>query len=424
MKSRVRLFLAAGLAAACCPLFAEDYPQWRGPDRNGIAHEKGLLHQWPEGGPKLLWKNAEIGDGYSTPSIAGGRVYLMSNRDHEEFALALDAKDGSKVWSTTVGKVGKNMGPQYPGARSTPTVDGEQVYVLGSDGDLACLQAADGKIVWKRNLKTDFGGKPGMWAYSESPLTDGDVVVCTPGGPTATMVALNKKTGEDIWKCAVPGGDMAAYASAVIGQVGKVKMYIQFLHKGLVGVDARSGKFLWRYAKTSDQAANIPTPVFHDGYVFSSTGRNQGALIKLVPTDDGISVEEVWTSKPLQISIGGVVLVDGYLYGTNGKELLCVEFLTGTVKWQNPCVGTASLCAADGDLYVRGDGGSFQVKPSIVALVEATPAGYKEKGRFEQPDRSTKRPAWPYPVVSEGQLYLRDMGVLLCYDVKGAAGTK
>jgi outer membrane protein assembly factor BamB len=394
-------------------LHADDWPQWRGPNRDDVSREKGLLASWPDGGPKLLWK-ANVEKGYSTPSIVGDRVYLMSNKDGEEFALALDAKDGKQVWSTKVGKVGPNRGPQYPGARSTPTADGDSLYVLGSDGDLAHLERATGKVVWKKNLRTDFGGVPGNWAYSESPLIDGDRLICTPGGTEATLLALNKKSGAVIWKSAVPGGDAAAYASAIVGQVGKIKMYIQFVQKGLVGVDASTGKFLWRYDKTIDPAANIPTPIFHDGYVFSSTGRNQGGLIKLKADGDKVSVEEVWTSKTLTNGLGGMVLVDGYLYGTNNRDLLCVDFLKGEVKWQTGSVGRGAVCYADGNLYVRGENGG-------VALVAASPTAYKEKGRFQQPNRSDK-PAWPYPVVANGRLYLRDQAVLLCYDVKTPAG--
>jgi outer membrane protein assembly factor BamB len=399
--------LAAGLALAAV---AADWPQWRGPDRTGVSRETGLLKEWPKTGPKLLWKAADVGDGYSTPAVVGGRVYLLSNRGDDESALALNAEDGKTVWSTRVGKVGENRGPQYPGARSTPTVDGDVLYALGSDGDLVCLETAGGKVRWRKNLQSDFGGVPGNWAYSESPLVDGKVLVCTPGGAKATLVALDKTNGNVIWQCPAPGGDPAAYASAIVAEVGPVKQYVQFLAKGVVGVDARTGKFLWRYDKTIDPAANIPTPVFRDGFVFSSTGRNQGSLARLTADKDGVTVTPVYFSKAMNNGLGGVVLVGDYLYGTNTQQLLCLDFKTGDVKWRDRSVGPGSVCYADGHLYVRGQGGE-------AALVEATPTGYKEKGRFAQPERSSK-PAWPYPVVANGRLYLRDQGVLFCYDVK------
>jgi outer membrane protein assembly factor BamB len=421
MKS---FLVAVGLLATgllCQAARGDDWPQWRGPDRTGLSKEKGLLKEWPKDGPKLLWEQKDIGGGFSTPAVVGDRLYLMTNRDDDESATALEVKDGKPAWSTKVGKVGKNMGPQYPGTRSTPTVEGDRVYVLGSDGDLACLGRDKGDIIWAKSLKKDFGGKPGAWAYSESVLIDGDTLVCTPGGKEAVMVALNKKDGSVIWKCAGGEDDAAAYSSAIVAQVGKVKQYVQFLGKGLIGVDAGSGKLLWRYNKTSDQAANIPTPVFHDDSVFTSTQRNGSGLNRIKVSGDAVTSEEVYFNKTALNSIGGVVLVGDYLYGTNAKgELICMDFKTGEVKWTNPSVGMAAVCYADGMLYVRAQGGNGFMKETAkpqMALVLATPDGYKEMGRFEQPDHGD-RPAWPHPVVANGCLYLRDQNVLLCYDVK------
>lgn len=201
---------------------AADWPQWRGPDRDGKSQEKGLLKQWPEAGPKLLWTIKDAGGGYSTPAVVGDRLYLMGNRGlDEEFVQARSVADGKLLWSVTVGKVGNpKQQPPYPGSRSTPTVDGDVLYALGSDGDLVCLATADGKQRWKKNLRTDFGGKPGTWAYSESPLVDGERLVVTPGGPDATIVALDKKSGDAVWKSAVPGGDAAGYASVIVVDAG------------------------------------------------------------------------------------------------------------------------------------------------------------------------------------------------------------
>jgi outer membrane protein assembly factor BamB len=396
-----------------------------GPGRTGVSKETGLLGQWPKGGPKLLWERKDFGGGYSTPAVVGDRVYLMSDRKGEEFVVALSVKDGAKVWEAAVGKVGLNKGPQYPGARSTPTVDGGRVYALGSGGDLACLEREKGKVVWSKNLAKVLGGAPGMWAYSESVLIDGDKLICTPGGKTATLVALKKEDGGVIWKCAVPGGDEAGYASAVAVEVGQSRQYVQFLAKGLVGVDARTGKLLWRYDATKDQAANIPTPVFHDGCVFTSTSRNGSGLNRIKVGEGGeVSSEEVYHNTTALNSIGGVVRVGGHVYGTNAKGLLvCMELMTGKVKWQHACVGAAGLCCADGMLYVRGQGGSGFGKETTqpeVALVAATPDGYRERGRFGQPGHG-ERPAWPHPVVANGRLYLRDGNVLLCYDVRGGS---
>jgi len=400
---------------AVASLRADDWPQWRGPKRDGVSRETGLLKQWPKEGPKLLWQLKDIGSGYSTPSVVSQRLYLMSNEGMDnELVLALQASDGKQLWSTTVGKVGPNEGPQYPAARSTPTVEGDVLYAVGSDGDLACVTTSDGKIRWKKNLRTDFSGKPGKWAYSESPLVDGDALVCTPGGSEETIVALNKKTGDVIWKSAVPGGDPAAYSSIIVITSGGTKQYVQFLEKGLVGVEAKTGKLLWRYDKTAQGSpANIPTPVARDGYIYSATGRGGGGLVRLKAEGGKFEAEQIYFTPKLPTSIGGAVLLGDNLYGTTGQGLLCAEFTTGNVKWQERGIGAASVCAAEGLLYLHGENGE-------VALVEASPEAYREKGRFappDQPERGRSK-AWTYPVVADGKLYIRDLNAIWCYDVR------
>ena len=396
---------------------ADDWPQWRGPNRDGISKETGLLKQWPESGPKLLWQVNDAGGAYSTPAVVGERLYLISSRgEADESVQARNVSDGKVAWSVRIGKVGPNTrAMNYPGSRSTPTVVGDVLYALGSDGDLACMQASDGKVRWKKSLRSDFGGKPGQWAYAESPLVDGDAVVCTPGGSTATMVALNRNSGDVIWKCAVPGGDDAAYSSIVVVESGGVKQYVTFLGKGLVGVDAKTGKFLWRYEQTAQGSpANIPTPVARDGYVYSATARGGGGLVKISAGPAGATAEQVYFDKKLPTAIGGSVLVGDHLFGT-GQVLICAEFTTGKVKWTDRGVGAASVLYADGTLYLHAE------QSGDVALVAASPEGYKELGRFtppNQPDHG-KSKAWAYPVVANGRLYVRDQDMLWCYDVKG-----
>jgi outer membrane protein assembly factor BamB len=406
------LFLALASIAA-----AADWPQWRGSNRDGISQEKGLLKEWPKEGPRLLWQVKDLGNGFSTPAVVGERLYVISNRGmDDERVQALSVADGKEIWSTRLGNVGKNDGPQYPGARSTPTVDGQLLYALGSDGDLVCLETQSGKERWKKNLRSDFDGQPGKWAYAESPLVDGRTLVCTPGGTKATLVALDKASGETIWTSQVPEGDQAAYASVIAVEPGGIKQYVQFLEKGLVGVDAKSGQLLWRYEKTAQGSpANIPTPIAGGSFVYSSTGRGGGGLVELKSNGGSVTAEQVYYIAQLPTSIGGAVLVDGQLYGTNGKGLMCVDFATGDVKWQDAGVGAGSVCYADGRLYVHGENGD-------VALVEAASEGYREKGRFtppDQPDRGRAK-AWTYPVVASGRLYIRDLGMLWCYDVSDA----
>ena len=417
MKTQSVIFAAVSVCLFALAAGADDWPGWRGPQRTGISKETGLLKAWPKDGPKLLWQVTDVGDGYSTPAVVGDRLYVLSNKGtDDEFLQARSVKDGTQVWSIRLGKVGPNQMANYPAARSTPTVDGELVYALGSDGDLVCAKAADGAIVWRKSLRTDFGGKPGLWAYSESPLVDGDLLLCTPGGADATLVALDKKQGTLVWKSAIPGGDQAAYASIISVEVGGLKQYVQFLQNGLVGVEAKTGKFLWRYNKTAaNSLANIPTPIVHDGYVFSTSGKGGAGLVKVKVDNGKASAEEVYFKKGLPSSIGGTVLRGKTLFGTNANGLLCIDFATGEEVWQDRSVGPASVCYADGRLYLHGENGDL-------ALVEPTGEAYREHGRFTppgQPNRG-KSKAWAYPVVANGRLYIRDLGVIWCYNIASA----
>ena len=410
--------LGMGIGLCLLPLGARaaDWPQWRGPQRNGISAETGLLAEWPKEGPKLVWQVKDIDSGYSTPSAVGARLYLLSNQGLDnEFVQALDTKGGKRVWSQRIGKVGNpDQQPNYPAARSTPTVDGEQLLAFGSDGDLACLEQATGKVRWQKNVRKDYGGQPGIWAYSESPLVDGEAVICTPGGPDATMLALNKNTGELIWKCAVAGGEQAAYTSALVIEVGGVRQYVQMLQKGLVGIEAKTGKLLWRYDRTAKGSpAVIPTPVVDGDFIYSAAGRSGGGGVRLKVNGGTFETEQLYFSPKLPTSVGGALKVGEYLYGTSAGALLCLEFKTGNVKWDDRSIGAAALCYADGRLYLHGENGE-------VALLEATPEAYREKGRFkpvDQPDRGSSK-AWAYPIIADGRLYIRDLGTLWCYDVK------
>ena len=406
-----------GVLVFCIAGVAADWPQWRGPQRSGVSLDAGLLAKWPGGGPKLLWQVDDVSYGYGAPVVVGGRVYLIANRGLDnEFVQALSVEDGKQLWFTRLGKVGNpDQQPSYPAARSTPTVDGESLFVLGSDGILACLQTSTGEILWHRSLRADFGGQPGTWAYAESPLVDGDFLVVTPGGAQATIVALEKTTGEVLWKSAVPGGDAAAYSSVIGVDAGGRKQYVQLLSKGLVGVDAKTGKFLWRYADAAKGPAQMPTPVARGELVYSAAGRVGGALVRLAASENGVSAQQVYLNRGMPNSIGGSILIGEHLYGTDSTGLVAVEFATGEVSWQAESVGPGSLAYADGLLFLHGENGE-------VALVEATPDAYREKGRFTPPnrpkhERGRMEKAWSYPVVANGRLYIRELGTLWSYDV-------
>lgn len=397
-------------------LEAADWPQWRGPERNGISEETGLLKEWPAAGPKLLWQVKDLGEGYSTPAVVDGRIYMIANQGLDnEYVIALNEKDGKEIWKTTIGKVGNpQQRPPYPGARSTPTVDGDVLYALGSDGDLVCMETDGGKVRWQKQLRQEFGGVPGEWAYSESPLVDGNLLVCTPGGKEATLLALQKETGDIVWKSAVPGEQEAAYASIITATIDGVKQYIQFLQKGLVGVNAKTGEFLWQYDRTAEGSpANIPTPVEKDGYVYSAAGRSGGGLVKVTMKEGKATAEQVYFAPNLPTAIGGTVLIGDYLYGTSRESMSCVKFKTGEIAWQQRSIGAAGICYADGMLYLHGENGE-------VALVEATASEYREKGRFTPPNPPDhgRSKTWAYPVLSGGKLYIHDWGTLWCYEVK------
>ena len=384
-----------------------DWPQWRGPDRTDVSTETGLLKSWPKDGPELVWTAKKLGGGYTTPSVAGGRIFGMSYRGRDEVVWALDEQTGRELWVKKIagkGSAGYNEGP-----RSTPTVDGDVLYTLGISGDLVCLKVADGELVWQVNLRKEYKGSVGGWGYSESPLIDGDKVVVTPGGGDATIVALDKKTGKNIWKSKV--GDGAHYASAIVAETGGKKQYIQFLAGGVVGVAGDDGTLLWRYDNPHNGTANCSTAIYHDGHVFAASGYGVGGgLAKIEGSGDSFTAEQQYFVKRIKNHHGGIVLVDGHLYGTGDDSLICIEWKTGKIKWDERKPGKGSIVYADGRLYVRNEGGP-------ITLVEANPDKYVQHGKFDQPDRSGAN-AWSHPVVANGKLYLRDQDVLLCYDVK------
>jgi outer membrane protein assembly factor BamB len=413
-RTALRGLLAAALAVGTT-VAAADWPQWRGPARTAVSSETGLLSSWPAEGPKLLWRVADLGAGYSTPAVAGDRLYVLVNRGVEDELLqARSIVDGKLVWELRLGSVGNpDQQPSYPGSRSTPTVAADSVYALGSNGDLVAVNRRNGRELWRRQLRQDFGGKPGTWAYAESLLVDGDTLVVSPGGETA-LVALDRNTGKERWRSRVPGGEDAAYSSTIPLSVGPVKQYVQFLQKGLVGIDARSGVLLWRYdAPAVGSAANMATPITRGDVVFATTNQGGGGFVRLSAGAGGVTATPLHFDKKIGIGAGGAVLVGDHLYGANAGGLLAIAWETGTIAWQDRSVGAASIATAEGRLYLRGEGGE-------VALAEASPSGYQERGRFtpaDPPDRGKAR-AWPHPVIADGRLYLRDIGVLWAYDIR------
>jgi len=388
-------------------VFGQDWPQWRGPDRNGVSAETGLLKQWPAAGPTLSWSVSNLGKGYGSMAIRGDFIYLQGTQGGNSVVFCLKRGTGATLWTRTLGRTldqDKGGGP-----RGTPTLDGELLYALSENGDLACLKATDGSVVWARNILSDFGGANPQWLISESPLIDGDNLIVTPGGRGAGIVALNKATGKTIWQTAELS-DPAAYSSCIVADVGGVRTIMQLTAQAGVGVRAKDGKLLWRYPKVANDTANVTTPVFFDSTVFYTSAYNTGAaLLRLTPEAGAVKAEEVYFTREMMNHHGGVVLIDGHLYGFSNAILTCIEFGTGKVMWRNRSVGKGTLTAADGLLYLMGEG-------NTAGLAEASPTAYVEKGRFQIADQGW--PSWAHPVIAGGMLYIRNQGVLASYDVR------
>ena len=402
-----------------------DWPGFHGPNRDAKCAETGLLKQWPDAGPKLLWTLKGLGRGYSSVAIADGRLLTMGDRKSEgqpdsQFVIAYDLATQKELWATRVGPTHSD------GPRCTPTIDGDLTYAIGTSGDLLCVETATGKVRWKKNFETDFAGHMmSVWKFSESPLVDGDKLVCTPGGPDATLVALDKKTGATLWKCAVPklgkkGGDGAAYSSMVVAEIEEVRQYVQLIGRGVVGVAADSGKFLWGYNGVANAVAVISSPIVRGNHVFASSAYRTGsALLKITKSGDEFKAEEVYflDAKTFQNHHGGMVLVGDYVYGGHGQnngDPTCIELLTGKIVWQakGPGLKSAAVLFAEGNLIFRYEKGT-------VALIEASPAALRVKSKFEA--AVVDGPAWPHPVIHDGKLYLRAHNALMCYDLRASA---
>jgi len=392
---------------------ASDWPEFRGPKRDGISGETGLLKTWPEGGPKLAWQVKGLGEGYSGVAVVGNTIYTAGDKGDASHAIALNRENGAPLWSTKLGKPGAVGSPKFDGPRGTPTVDGNLVFVLDQWGELVCFEAAGGKEVWRKDLVDDLGGTLPTWGYAESPLVDGDNVIVTPGGEKGAVAALNKKTGAVVWR-STEFTDAAHYSSLIVVDHGGVRQYVQLTPASVAGVAAADGKLLWR-APRKGQVAVIPTPVFDNGQVYVTSGYGVGCnLFKVTAADGKFTAGPVYANKVMANHHGGVIKVGEYLYGySEGKGWSCQDFKTGEARWQDrEKLGKGSIAFADGHFYLRQEGG-----PGTVVLIEASPEGFKEKGRFQQPDRSGKN-SWPHPVIAGGKLYLRDQDLLLCYDVK------
>ncbi len=412
VRMRRRDFLPVVLAPAFASWKADaasvaDWPQWRGPDRNGLSADTGLLSAWPSGGPKLAWRTDGLGDGYGSVALAGDRIYLQGSKSGESVVFCLNRADGKMLWTSPLGKrLDQDRGP---GPRGTPTIDGDLLYAISEDGDIRCLKTSNGSAVWRKNMLADFHGSNPNWLISESPLVDGDKVVFTPGGRGAGIVAVNKMTGKDIWS-AKELSDPAGYSSLIAIDAGGVRAYTTLTARSAAGVRASDGKLLWRYERVANGTANCTTPIFAGGKAFYTSNYGTGcALLDLKAEGGELRASEVYFNRDMMNHHGGVVLVKGHLYGFSNAILTCMDFASGKVMWKNRSVGKGSLTYADGKLFLLGEN-------NTAGLAEASPDEYKELGRFNIPD--TGLPSWAHPVVCSGRLYIRNQGMLMAYEVR------
>ena len=419
----VSLAVLPSVASALEPNLKEEWPQWRGPKRDNISSTKGISTDWQTKPPTLAWKLDGMGAGYAGVSVVGDRLYTTGNIGNSQSVIAVDLKNHSVAWTTPLTDSSPKHG--YEGSRCTPTVDGDRVYAITSNGQISCLKVSDGSLVWKKVFETEWKGRMmSGWGYSESPLIDGDHVLCTPGSAEAMMVCLATSTGKEIWRSAVAdtgskGSPGAGYSVMAISEGAGVKQYVQLIGRGLIGVRASDGKHLWSYNKIANGVADIPTPIVSGDYVFGSTGYDDGgsALLKLKRSGDGVEAVEQYsrTSKELQNHHGGMVLIGDHLYfgqGHNNGFPICVDLISGDVKWggkiRGEGSGSAAITAVDGHVIFRYQSGE-------IALVEATPTQYKLKGSFKP--EFQERESWAHPVVCAGKLYLREQNTLMCYDL-------
>jgi outer membrane protein assembly factor BamB len=402
-KNLVTLLVTLSVGSGAL-IAADDWPQWRGPKRDGVSAETGLLKEWPAGGPRLAWRVAGAGDGYSSFAVAGGRLFTLGARGGTEYVLAFDAASGKKLWEVANGRRFNN--DRGDGPRSTPTVEGDRVYVFGSSGDMTVLDAASGKVFWTQNLLQKYGGSNINWGLSESPLVLSDRILVSPGGRGASIVALRKTDGSLIWKSQ---SDEPGYSSALLHPVGSVQQAVVFTAERALGIDVNDGRLLWSYNRVANRTANIATPIARANRVFLSSDYGTGAaLLALTADGNGVKASEVYFSNEMRNHHASSVLVGDYLYGFSGSILTAMHFDTGKVAWRDRSVGKGSLVFADQRLYLFSEGGT-------VGLAEANSGQYVEKGRFQL--KTGSLPTWSHPVVSGGKLFLRDQDTLYAYNV-------
>ncbi len=396
------------------PTSADDWPQFHGPRRDNISRETGLLKRWPPEGPTLLFKTDGIGYGYASVAVVGDRIYTAGNIEDDTIVTALDT-DGKRLWQA---RNGPAYDRSYPGARATPTFVDGKLYHQNGDGDVVCLDAADGKPIWSLNVQRRFVGRNTRWGLSESLLVDHGRVICVPGGEEFAVVALSAETGKTVWTCPATG-DLPGYAAPIVFDYGGLRQIVTLLSGAAVGIAADTGRLLWRYPHKVAYDVNINTPVYHDGHLaLTGTWGRGTTLLKLVVNGKRCDVRQVWHTEELDNEHGGIVLLDGYLYGQadgnhRHRHWACLDFKTGKTMYAVeglPGKRSGTQTYADGMLYLLSDTGT-------AALMPPSPRGFRPVSQFPLP-AGGEGPVWAHPVVSNGRLYLRHGELLFSYDVR------
>jgi outer membrane protein assembly factor BamB len=415
----VSIAITVASASIYCLAEGGDWHQWRGPDRTGVSSEKGLASQWSEKGPPMLFDVGGMGKGMASVAIHKDRLYTIGDRDGKVHLICCNIKNGEIVWKTP-------FADPKGSPNGTPTVDTAtgNVYAISFDGILVCCNGTTGKPIWSGSFTKDLGGKmESGWGYSESPLIDGNKLICTPGAPDAMVVALNKKDGKLIWKGPAPqgnlrGNDGAGYSSVVVSNAQGIKQYVQLIGHGVVSYDADKGTLLWSYDRVANKTANIPTPIIKDNFVFCSTGYDDGgtALLEIEKKGKQLNAKEVYyrNNKELQNHHGGMVMIGDYVYmghGHNNGFPACVPLKSGENVWgrtRGAGSGSAAVVAADNKLY-------FRYQDGTMAMIGISPDKYELLGSFKLPTHEGE--SWPHPVIVDGKLYIRDQDHLQCFDV-------
>lgn len=387
---------------------AADSPQFRGPNRDGIFPAENLLQSWPEGGPALLWTAEGIGEGYSSAAVAGGTIYITGMLEDEQgYLFALD-EQGQIKWKTAYGP--ETLDKQATGARSTPTVDGDRVYVQSGLGLVTCFKADDGEHLWQVDTKKVFHGEVVTWAFSESLLVDDERVFVTPGGPDASVVALDKLTGETVWT--TKGfSEPSAYCSPMLFTFGERRVVVTMTAKSVVGIDRDTGTVLWTHPHETDYDIHAVSPVRSGDIIYYTAGYGSGGGALKVSAD-GSSITPLWQDDNLDCQHHGVVLVDGYIYGTamQQRALMCLELATGKLMWSTRDIGVGNTVYADDRLYVYEG-----PRSGLVHLLDVSPEGFEQKGVIEIPRARDKH--WAHPAIANQRLYIRYDGKLYAFDI-------